>query len=395
MSSREPPIEQHGSRSSEVSRRLAGADRHVMLSRERLRTRLSLHQPRQIAAYRGVDDGRVATLAGRVLADGPALIPEDDHDWFDNLVNTYRRFRSRYLADVELRVEYGGHQALARSDADGYYEIELPSPAFADDAWVQARVSLADESLVAEQPVLRVPQASGIGIISDIDDTILHSGINDWRTVAQLTFLHNARTRKPLPGVAALYAALQAGGSGSAKHPVFYVSSSPWNLYDLLDDFMDLNEIPPGPIFLRDVRTFFGPGGHEHKLERTRSLIQRMPQLRWVLMGDSGQDDAELYAEAAREFGERIAAVYIRDVEPDAPSRRDGGVDRHIESIAGTGVPMLRVVDSTEVARHAASLGLVCAAAMAEVAADVELDRERPSVGEAAVDEALTAGSRS
>lgn len=92
---------------------------------------------------------------------------------------------------------------------------------------------------------------------------------------------------------------------------------------------------------------------------------------------------------------DRIAAVYIRDVEPHAPSRRDGGVDRHIESIAGTGLPMLRVRDSTAVAGHAASLGLVRAEALAEVAADVERDRDRPSVGEAAVDEALTTGSRS
>ena len=111
------------------------------------------------------------------------------------------------------------------------------------------------------------------------------------------------------------------------RNPIFYVSSSPWNLYDLLDDFLELNAIPAGPIFLRDIGTdtgkFIKTPGHGHKLERARTLIARNPQLRWVLLGDSGQADAELYAEAAQEFGDRIAAIYIRDVDPDADSPLD------------------------------------------------------------------------
>ena len=99
---------------------------------------------------------------------------------------------------------------------------------------------------LANRTEVLIPDASAaVGIISDIDDTVLQSSITDWKTAAQLTFLGNARTRKPLLGVAKLYAALQAG-----VNPLFYVSSSPWNLYDLLEDFMRLNEIPPGPIFL-------------------------------------------------------------------------------------------------------------------------------------------------
>ena len=164
-----------------------------------------------------------------------------------------------------------------------------------DTLWAEARIALDDGTLETTQPVLQVLPSARFGIISDIDDTILQSSITDWKVAAQLTFLGNARTRKPLLGVAKLYAALQA-----ATNPLFYVSSSPWNLYDLLDDFLELNAIPAGPIFLRDIGTdtgkFIKTPGHGHKLERARSLIARNPQLRWVLLGDSGQADAELYA---------------------------------------------------------------------------------------------------
>ena len=104
------------------------------------------------------------------------------------------------------------------------------------------------------------------------------------------------------------------------------MSSSPWNLYDLLDDFMELNAIPYGPIFLRDIgtddRQVHQDAGARPQA-RTRARADRaLPELRWVLLGDSGQADAELYAEAAQEFGDRIAAIYIRDVDPATSTSR-------------------------------------------------------------------------
>ena len=158
---------------------------------------------------------------------------------------------------------------------------------------------------------------------------------------------------------------------------------------------MELNAIPCGPVFLRDLGTdtgkFIKTPGHGHKLERAKGLIERFPDLRWVLLGDSGQADAELYAEAARTFGERIAAIYIRDVDPDDESALDVAVDAHITRIAGTRVPMLRVKDSFAIAEHAAALGLIEPAAVAGIADEVRRDARRPTEGEAAVEEAKEA----
>ena len=265
----------------------------------------------------------------------------------------------------------------------------MPPDAPVDALWADARVTLGDGSLDTPQPVLQVLPSARFGLISDIDDTILQSSIIDWKIAAQLTFLGNARTRKPLLGVAKLYAALQG-----TRNPLFYVSSSPWNLYDLLDDFLELNAIPPGPIFLRDIGTdtgkFIKTAGHGHKLERARMLIERMPHLRWILLGDSGQADAELYAEAAQEFGDRIAAIYIRDVDPDVDdSTYDTGADAWIEKIAGTKVPMLRVKDSVAIAEHAATLGLLDPATIPAIIAEVRKDAARPTPTEAAVEETI------
>ena len=112
-------------------------------------------------------------------------------------------------------------------------------------------------------------------------------------------------------------------------------------------------------------------------------------RLRWILLGDSGQQDAELYAEAAQEFGDRIAAIYIRDVDPGIDGPLDAGVDAWIGKIAGTKVPMVRVKDSVAIAKHAAGLGLMDPAAIPAIITEVGKDAARPTLGEAAVEEAV------
>ena len=364
------------------------ADDHLDAMWRRFDARLGRGKPRHLAAYRGFADENGVELIGRVLAEKPQGGPLEDAGWWDNLLDTYRRFESDEVPDVPLRLQFRGGALEVRSDHEGYWNARFDATgAMSDLLWDNAIASLADGSLLTPQPVLQVGPQARFGVISDIDDTILHSSITDWKTAAQLTFLHNARTRKPLPGVAALYRALQG-----RHNPIFYVSSSPWNLYDLLEDFMELNGIPLGPIHLRDIGTdpgkFIKTAGHGHKLERASALIERLPRLRWVLLGDSGQADAELYAEAAKRFGDRIAAIYIRDVDPGSDSSRDLGVDGHIHRIEGTGVPMLRAADSLAMAEHAVSLGLLAADALPAIAADVGRDRRRPTLGEAA-EEAL------
>lgn len=361
------------------------------------RDRLFPRRPGHIAAYRGWGDATRVDLCGRVLADAPLGGPGEADSRWRNLRHTVQRFTTDEVRRQPLRLRLGTHDAAAVTDAEGYYAATLPGMAAPDGLWGAASVMLADGRLETPQPVLYVHADAGIGVISDIDDTVLDSSITDWKTAAQLTFLHNARTRKPLVGAALLYQALQQGIDGRGRVPLFYVSSSPWNLYDLLEDFMALNGLPAGPMRLRDfgldAGMFIKSPGHAHKLDRARELIERFPRLRWVLLGDSGQADAELYAEAAQAYGDRIAAIYIRDVDPDLDSPLDVAVDAHIARVGGTRVPMLRVRDSRAIAAHAASIGLIRPEWLAPIEREVMRDAARPTLAEAATDAAV-AGER-
>ena len=365
----------------------ARTDDRLDAARRRYRQHFGSEPPRHISAYRAFTDGRTVELSGRVISETPLGDPRADDPWWRNLRNTLRRFTQDPVPDLPLRVQFRAASARTVTDEDGFYHASLAlegSPAGA--LWEDASVALDDGELRTSQPVLAIDSAPGLAIISDIDDTVLESSIVEWKTAAQLAFLHNARTRKPLLGVAQLYQSLQSGRETDARNPIFYVSNSPWNLYDLLDHFLQLNDIPVGPLFLRriglDESETFG-GGHGHKLERVTALIRRFPQKQWVLLGDSGQHDAEIYSKVAREFGSRIAAIYIRDVDlaPDTP--RDRLVEGYIQEVTAANVPMLLVGDSVAIAEHAIGLGLIAPASLPGIVAEVRRDAQRPTVAQA------------
>jgi phosphatidate phosphatase APP1 len=313
------------------------------------------------------------------------------------MLNAWRRFETDEVPNAHVTVRFDDQEQTVRSDAEGYYQVELPRGSGNGDGqfWLKAEASCSIEGreVTATHAIVAPGAEAEFGIISDLDDTVIETNITNFLTAAKLTFVGNAKTRKPLEGVGALYAGLQSGTAGRPVNPIFYVSSSPWNLYDLLGDFMQLNEIPQGPMFLRDYgidRTkFIAPRGHREKLERALKIMADFPELPFILVGDSGQHDAGLYAEAAALHPQRIKAIYIRDVDPQTATHRDDHVREHMKTASQHGVPMLLAPDSQAMAHHAMELGLISARKEAQVAVEVTKDQERPSPGNAAVKEAL------
>jgi phosphatidate phosphatase APP1 len=290
------------------------------------------------------------------------------------------------MPGVKVDVTFRGVTATATTDAEGYYEagLKLPASKTQDTAfWEMAEVHRSEGGPSFLQSVMCVPKTANVGLISDIDDTVLQGNVSNWRLAIKNTFLSNARTRKPLEGVGEHYTAFPQGADGSGPNPVFYVSAGPWNVYSLLVDFMEINKIPAGPILLRDIdldpASFLDHAGPRSKLAKIHDMIDRFPALQWVLVGDSGQIDAELYAQTVLKYPGRVLAVYIRDIDPSADSKRDRFVDSQIQQVASAKVPMLRVADGSHIAEHLRSLGLIGPEKVKEVAKGVAKDQVAPA----------------
>lgn len=357
--------------------------------KNRLFGRLDAHKPYKIVYYRGFGSPTAVWLKGRVLRERDLSTPSDNDAFYENLLATYQRFESDEVPGVTVRVEAFGQSHTTVTDEEGYFEVTINPPndllmAYPGRVWFPVRYALEgvvqpdiQEPVVKDGYMMISPPFSQFGVISDIDDTVLVTGATSMLQMAKLTFLGNAYTRLPFAGVAAFYRALQSGPVTTLFNPVYYVSSSPWNLYDLLIDFFRIQGIPKGPILLRDLglnrELLASSGHHTHKLAMIRKVLDVNPQLPFVLVGDSGQQDPEIYAQVVRENPGRIRAVYIRDVSPDV---RDASVRELIQITEAHNVPMLLVADTVAAAEHAASLGLIDPDAIPEIRADRRADTE-------------------
>ncbi|MEQ8820112.1 MAG: DUF2183 domain-containing protein [Sumerlaeia bacterium] len=358
-----------------------------------LSKKLGRYKPTRIVPYRGYSNGRRAFVNGRVFADSAPRGAEELDSWRDNLRAAFKRWVSREVPKEPVEARIGETVLTTRTDEEGYFDFTFDleeTRCVADRLWERVELRLPrtppsglgrGAAIETTGQIMCPTDSARFGVISDMDDTVLRSHItNIWRA-ARLAFLKNAKTRQPFEGISEFYRALQAGTSGHDGNPIFYVSSSAWNLYDLLEEFLAHNDIPAGPIMLQDVgldRNRFISAGHSHKLEKARQIINTYPSMPFVLVGDSGQHDPFLYLRAAREFGpERIAAIYIRDVHSQWESEKHERRVRHCAAEAeNLGVPMLLVEDSAAAAEHAAGLGLIDSGAVARVLAQCRSDRE-------------------
>jgi phosphatidate phosphatase APP1 len=308
-------------------------------------------------------------VCGRVLQDERFRPARGTERRRRNLVAFFKRMESDVIRNARLRARYGKSSGETASDRQGYFRVEIDAKA--RSGWNEVALELADYREIRASARVLVPAAEAqFGVVSDIDDTIVYSNVlSKWRMILSLA-VSNARTRKPFKGVGAFYRALHRG-----VNPVFYVSKSPWNLYAPLVEYLEVQGLPLGPLVLRDFGLRMN---RNHKAEAIDAILRTYPALQFVLIGDSGEQDPEIYAGIVRRHPQRIRAIYIRSVDPSRA--RISAVQKLIETVAPTGCQLVLAPDSEFAAAHAAAEGLIAPEELATVRADKKADLAKPKL---------------
>ncbi len=252
------------------------------------------------------------------------------------------QFASREVAHLPVTLDIcHGHNGTethqGMTDAEGYVHFDVALKR--TDPWPDhpewETVTLRWHNRLGEQAVeghVLMPGASStFGVISDIDDTVMETGITggirqlarNWRRV--LAELPDERLLVPgadmfynaLGGSAAAQADAEPGERRRATHnPFFYISSSPWNLFSYLVAFKRIRGLPLGPLMLRDWglnRDTFGHESHgAHKLAAIDTVLGTYPALRFALIGDDTQGDLVAFGKTVEAHPGRIKAVFVR-----------------------------------------------------------------------------------
>ena len=262
-----------------------------------------------IVAYTGYGAPGWVRVMARVLLRRPDSRPRRR---VENL-RGWRSFATLPAKGARVTIETGDSRHEARADRSGVVDTvvktDLPS------GWGTVRLSNPDAEPV-DAPVCLVDPAVRFGILSDIDDTVMVTALPRPLLAAWNTFVLDEHARMAVPGMAVLYERLARTYPGA---PVFYLSTGAWNVAPTLTRFLSRHLYPAGPLLLTD----WGPtadswfrSGREHKRATLARLAREFPDVRWLLIGDDGQHDPEIYAEFATAHPANVAGVAIRRLSP-------------------------------------------------------------------------------
>ena len=366
-------------RSPEVAGVVAGIEGKLTQRRRDQKMQSGAFRGVHVIVYRGFVADDVARVRVRVI-ETPELPGDSRIPYWEVAQANVRRHAALHIVGAEVELRIGNHAATEITDDHGFANFTLAVPGL--------RVGW-HEAVAMTRPIEDVEPASGTGsvvkpslrapflVISDIDDTILLTGLTEGVAMVTRTLLRDAEERRAIPGMAALYRGLARGlpnraGNRRPEPTFFYVSTGSWSFYSLLEQFVELRDFPRGPMFLTDwgpTERYLRRSGAEHKRTAIRRLFEAYPSMRFVVVGDSGQRDPLTYEEMAREFAGHVKLIVIRQVGSD-DDERNSELREKAAALRDEGIPMYLVADAAEAAELAHGLDLCDEQTLQEVTAE-------------------------
>ncbi len=313
--------------------------------------------------YRGYVNKEELIVFGHVFQSWAPDKYRMDRKGIRHAVSVIHMFRIKPLKNVSVTLTFGDLEVTTKTLDDGYFRFSIPYTKKLDPGWhpYQVVCKLYDFGIVECSELLK-PFEGRVGVISDIDDTFLVSHSDSFFKKLYVLLLRNINRRKVFDDVVPHYQALSRAGQESeeASNSFFYVSSSEWNLYEFIDSFVRMHQLPKGIFKLKKIKTgisdflFTGRGSHDHKFEEIKDIISFYPKLKYILLGDDSQKDPYLYERIAKVFPESIKAVYIRQTG----GRKKHGIEQVMKNLKSLEVATCYFKESEEAIDHSERIGV-------------------------------------
>jgi phosphatidate phosphatase APP1 len=311
-----------------------------------------------VLSYPGYGTSEWIRVLGRVVLardPRPGSRAERKNRRREESVRGWRSFISVPYSDVDVVVEVDGTSHTVRPDRGGVIDEVIPVDLEPGIHTVSLRPERSEHA--ATSPVHVVAENASFGLISDVDDTVMVTALPRPLLAAWNTFVLDEHARVPTPGMAVL---LERIAASHPDAPVLYLSTGAWNVAPAVTRFLSRNLFPPGALLLTD----WGPthdrwfrSGRQHKEESLRRLVREFPNVRWLLVGDDGQHDEEIYGEFVQEHPQNVAAVAIRQLS-STESVLAGGRSTAEKHAQTQGIPWVYGADGADLLARLKSVGI-------------------------------------
>lgn len=314
--------------------------------------------------YRGYANKEKIILIGHVFKKN---IPDKyglDKSRMRHAWSVIRMFTIKTIKNAEVKLQFGDKEYRTKTLDDGYFQFTIPFTGPLKNGWHPVKISVYHEGVSKQKEGEFIkPHPGELGIISDIDDTFLisHSGNIFKKLYVLLT--KNIHKRKVFEGVVSHYKLLDKAGrnKGEKSNVFYYVSSSEWNLYHFIVNFMKLHALPKGVLKLKSIKSGIfdflssGQGDHDHKFYKIKHILEFHPELKFILLGDDSQQDTYIYERICKIFSENVTAVYIRQTTSSHKTK----TTLLLKNVESLGVKTCYFKKSSEAIAHSRKFGII------------------------------------
>jgi phosphatidate phosphatase APP1 len=271
-----------------------------------------------LLSFYGLSNGTTNVFFGKLAYSAVTDLSFKDYSWFKNFKTIVGLYRTRPVSSEPFEMCFDNGVIKGITDESGAF-------------WVEAELNEKQSKLVS---ITLLPSREKVSltedlypnqihavdshtiVVSDLDDTLIHSFIRNKLVQIRTLLFTTVEKRKAVQDMAHLIKRFALAGADS-----FYLSNSEQNLYPMLFRFLTINKFPPGPLFLRQYihlrdmvgRKLMGKS-HSHKLNTLGKLMELFPNKKYILVGDNTQKDLSIYLKLADMFPERIRYIIIRKV---------------------------------------------------------------------------------
>jgi phosphatidate phosphatase APP1 len=260
------------------------------------------------------------TVTGRVYKKKSIQPVSTTDSKFRNIIRNIKYYTPDGIGNLDVNVSANGISRLVKTDSKGFFKASF------DNTGLQQGVSTLSAKLTTtkfkydipqEQVVIDSADSNKVGIVSDIDDTVKYTGVNQKIKMIKDVLTGNYKTDKPYSGVSTLYKGILSGPASTGFDCLHYVTGSTVHLYSRIQEFLKLNRFPQGSLDLKKPGSQIDPtpaDTYEYKVSRIMPIMALYPNKKFVFFGDTTQKDTEVYLKIKQQFPARVAGIYINNV---------------------------------------------------------------------------------
>lgn len=317
-----------------------------------------------VKVYPGYGHSGSLVVYGHVFRKEPSIFKRLNNGLLSNFIQLLKLFFVRPVANAKLVLRFYGQVIEGTSEYDGFYRFDWKPGRDLEAGWHKLHVDYVDHAgavLSSNEGRVMVPHVTQFAFISDIDDTVMRSySATVLKRLYELLARNPGKRRIFIETVNHYKLLSLAHTTADMLNPMFYVSSSEWNLFDYLRQIFTHNQLPEGIFLLNQIKRWYqlltsGRTGHDGKLMRISRILQAFPRQRFVLLGDNSQRDPLIYKAIADKHPEQIFAVYIRNVRD---SRQDATLVL-LDALEAKGIHTCIFEHSSEAIAHGKSINLI------------------------------------